>query len=112
MRDRGRWPITITDIGRQNIEEKHRYAGPYSTNKGIFRDHLSLEDLVGFAEQVAPSFQASTGRWVRVIEVGTEEPVGWDRDNEPRWEYTVVTEGDPGQAAHELFNAFPGRPNE
>jgi hypothetical protein len=111
MSDRGRWLITIGAIGRQNIEEKHRLSGPYSADKSIFRDDLSVEELVRTAEDTAPSFHPNTGRWVRVIEVDTEDPVGWDRDNQPRWEYTVITDGNTRDETHELFNAFPGRPN-
>lgn len=112
MNDRGRWRIAIAEIGRQNIEEKHRLSGPYSTDKSIFRDAVSVEELVQAAEYFAPSFQPRTGRWVRVVEVDTEEPVGRDKDNQPRWEYTVITDGNTRDEAHELFNAFPGRPNE
>jgi hypothetical protein len=112
MTSSGRWPIRVTDIGRQNIAEKHRRHGPFSADKGVFRDDLSVEDLAAAAEHAPPIRQPVTGRWLRVVAVGTEEPVGWDRDDDPRWEYTVVTEGDSADGPHDLFNAFPGRPSE
>jgi len=112
MANRGRWPIIVAGIGRQNIEEKHRRKGPYSTDKGIFRDEFTVEEIVAEAGHVAPSYQPSTGRWVRVVSLDTSDPAGWDRDDRPRWEYTVVTEGDSVDEPQELFNAFPGRPNE
>lgn len=112
MNDSGPWPILITDMGRQNIEEKHRCHGPYSSDKSIFRDELTVEEIAAAAEHVAPSYQPGTDRWVRVVSVDTQEPVGWDRDDDPRWEYTVVTEGDFSDAPQALFNAFPGRPKE
>lgn len=108
----GRWPIRVTDIGRQNIEEKHRRSGPYSVDRGVFRDGLTVEEIAAAAEFVPPIYQAITGRWIRVVSVDTEIPVGWDRDDDPRWEYTVVTEGDSADSTQELFNAFPGRPSE
>jgi hypothetical protein len=112
MADGGLWPIVITDTGRQNIEEKHRRDGPYSAGKGVFRDDLTIEEIVSGAEHIAPSYQPSTGRWVRIASVDTVEPVGGDRDDDPRWEYTVVTEANSAAEPQELFNAFPGRPNE
>src|SRR5258708_24269876 len=100
---RNRWPITITEIGRQNIEEKHRRGGSFSAGKSIFRNDLTVEEIVAPAEYVRPTLQATTGRWVRMVEATTEHPVGWDRDNEPRWEYTVITSGARIDSPQELF---------
>lgn len=109
---RNRWPITITEIGRQNTEEKHRQGGSFSAGKSIFKNDVTVEKIVRPAEYVRPTFQPATGRWVRMVEVTTADPVGWDRDNEPRWEYTVITSGGYIDSPQELFNAFPGRLNE
>lgn len=112
MTSRGPWPIIITDVGRQNIEEKHRRYGLFGAGKGAFLDDLTVEESAAAGERVAPSYQPSTGRWMRIVSVDTTDPVGWDRDDDPRWEYTLVTEGSAADEPQTLFNAFPGRPNE
>jgi hypothetical protein len=104
--------VDITALGRQNVEEKHRRSGPYSLDKSVFRDEVSVEALIIAAERIAPTYQPATGRWVRLVTVNSEEPIGWDRDGDPEWEYTVITEGDNVDSLHELFNAFPGRPHQ
>jgi hypothetical protein len=60
---------------------------------------------------VRPLLQ-DNGRWLRVVEVETDDPVGWDRANRPAWVYTVITEGAAVAGPHDLFNAFPGLPDE
>lgn len=112
MNGRGRWPIFITDVGCQYIEEKPRRVEPYRAAKAIFRDECTTQQVVAAAEHMVPSYQASTGGWERVVSVDTGDPDGWDRGDDPRRQYPVVTESDSADRPQEPFNAFPGRTNE
>jgi hypothetical protein len=105
------YPINITDIGRQNIDEKHRESSPYNVDRSTFRDDLSIDEIVEPAEYVRPELQ-DNGRWQRVVEWEAEAPVGWDRDGDPTWVYTVITEGPTEDGPQDLFNAFPGYPED